>query len=724
MRTGGRRMRTSSQFLRDAHRENMSPLWILLTLLPVLGGAERFNCKGRILGAYYADAKSGCKAFHVCVRVAGGGIRDFRFFCPPGTLFHQEAQTCTDWGDDDPLACPADIYDGYDTRKLSSPANREEETEFGLQRAETGDRRLSQNNGASNGAGSDLRAAHSSDFFTGQRDRGRDDPVSPVAPAQPTSQAPQTQPRQSFRRATLRPKTTITAQYTTVSPPLAPQPSSLPPYETSKRKLVRKRPVPVSSSAPVPTTYAPNLPSQQPYFELTQQNFNRRNPQNKQSNTTPSTPYQNQQTFTTINVPTQRQSETTPNLPPQFREYKDEYVEVSRVTPKQNRFYNSKATQITFPQTTAAPKVNKKQGLVELYNNEGQSTAGYNLQNDNRSFKVRNGFNVDEAPRDPEFNRNKNNNGNYNNRSTQTTASNYNNVRNVVPNTPPYKNYNSVPYEPEKNNVVPYSKTNYFNSPATASTTISTTLITSTYRPEPPANLNKVAYNTNIGFNAPANNYDESGEDDGQYRPPQGEDDGLYRPELYDRELLSGAHSLNIAASGNRLPEERKKLAKTQSPSKLKSQTSPRPFRPAPTPVSNPPQTTRAPELPTTTVVPQTISAQRTFDYYQTYTTTSRPSEAPNFASYNNANAKPTTNLPTKTIESRPTRPHSRGTGAPVAPTISPTYVPRPTTKAPHFAKPSHNKEDTSYDYAYYDSDPGFSEYDQIEEFGRTKVKT
>ncbi|XP_047986524.1 uncharacterized protein LOC125226567 [Leguminivora glycinivorella] len=168
----------------------MSPLWIVLTLLPILGGAERFNCRGRILGAYYADAKSGCKAFHVCVRVAGGGIRDFRFFCPPGTLFHQEAQTCTDWGDDDPLACPADLYDGqfdlykigsgFDTKKLSSPGAREEEAEFGLQRAETGDRRLAQNNG--NAPASDLRAAHSSDFFSGQRDRGRDDPAPPAPP--------------------------------------------------------------------------------------------------------------------------------------------------------------------------------------------------------------------------------------------------------------------------------------------------------------------------------------------------------------------------------------------------------------------------------------------------------------------------------------------------------------------------------------------------------------
>lgn len=94
---------------------------LMVFILSFLGQAERFNCRGRILGAYYADAKSGCKAFHVCVRVAGGGVRDFRFFCPPGTLFHQEAQTCTDWGDDDPLACPADIYDGqFDLYKIGS----------------------------------------------------------------------------------------------------------------------------------------------------------------------------------------------------------------------------------------------------------------------------------------------------------------------------------------------------------------------------------------------------------------------------------------------------------------------------------------------------------------------------------------------------------------------------------------------------------------------------
>ncbi|KAG6446378.1 hypothetical protein O3G_MSEX004449 [Manduca sexta] len=689
----------------------MSSLWILLTLLPVLGAAERFNCKGRILGAYYADAKSGCKAFHVCVRVAGGGIRDFRFFCPPGTLFHQEAQTCTDWGDDDPLACPADIYDGqfdlyrigsgFDTRKISSPSYREEEPEFGLQRAETGDRRLSQSNGASNGPASDLRAAHSSDFFTGQRDRGRDDAASSAPSAPVASHAPPPAPRQSFRRATTPYTTPSTTQYTTPSS-IPPQQSNPPQFETSKRKFIRKRPI--YPSTPVPQTFAPNTQSQQPYQEQ-QQNFNRRQP------------------------PQNRPSYTTPNVPIQFREFKDEYVEVSRVTPKQNRFFGNSPTATPFAQSTQAPNFNKKEGLVELYNYEAQSTPGLTVQNENRPYKVRNGFNVQDVPLEQDFARNKklnnnnfNNNNNYNNnnynRVSSTTTVDYNAVsRSGGSSTPSYKNFNSVSYESEKNNFAPFAKNNYVNNPTTVSTT--TTTVYTTQRPEPPANLNTVAYNTNIGFQAQSNNFAESDEDDGQYRPPQGEDDGQYRPELYEKELLSGAHSLNIAASGNRLQEDKKTYSKSQS--RGKSQTAvPRPFRPAPTPTVTPAQTTRVPEtIYTTTQVPQTINTQRTFDYFQTYTTTSRPSENPgnNIPVANNALARSTTSAP-RIPESRPTRPHNRP-----PPTQTPTFAPLPPSHPPHFAKPSNNKEDTSYDYAYYDSDPGFSEYDHIEEFGRTKKR-
>ncbi|KAJ0179812.1 hypothetical protein K1T71_004403 [Dendrolimus kikuchii] len=715
----------------------MHPLWILLTLLPVFGEAERFNCKGRILGAYYADAKSGCKAFHVCVRVAGGGIRDFRFFCPPGTLFHQEAQTCTDWGDDDPLACPADIYDGqfdlyrigsgYDTRKLSSPANREDEPEFGLQRAETGDRRLSQNNVASNGPASDLRAAHSSDFFTGQRDRGRDDssplqqssqqPQAPRAQPsktvqniprfQPTQQAPRTQqapvqqlpaqPRQSFRRVTTPRAPTTAVKYTPASSSVAPEPSKQPQYDfTSKRKLVRKRPVYASSPAPTPT-FPTNTP--QAYSQPPQQQFNRR------------IPSQNRQTF------------TTPIVPPQFKDYKDEYVEVSRVTPKPNRFFPNNPSPTPSAQSTPVAPSNKKEGLGELYNYDTQSTPGLNVQNDNRQFNARNSFSVSDVPRENDFIRTKNLNNNFNGvKNIPTTTADYNAAtRGPTTSTQTYKNFNSVSYEPEKNNFVPYSKQNNFfnNNPTTTQTT--TTTFYTTLRPEPSVYLNTVAYNTNNAFGAQTSNYAEEDEDDGQYRPPQGEDDGQYRPELYERELLSGAHSLNIAASGNRLPEDQKSHKKPRPP-KISQTAVPRPFRPAPIPNTS---TTRASEPTfTSTQLPQTSNTQRTFDLFQTYTTTSRPTEFPEGGSFfggNNIGKVTTAATAPRVIETRPTRPQTR----PSPPTIPPTTITssaRPTTRHPPHSKPQ-NKEDTSYDYAYYDSDSGFSEYDHIEEFGRTKKR-
>lgn len=620
---------------------------------------------------------------------------------------------------------------GFDTKKASI-GNREEESEFGLQRAETGDRRLQQNNDA-NTQGNDLRAAHSSDFFSGQRDRGRDE-------SQQT-QTTRIAGRQSFRRATSprAPSTTTTQQPTTFPP----QPTYQQ-YETSKRKLVRKRPVYPTSPAPQ-TTFAQNTPQfqeqSQTFQEPQTQNYNRRPTQS-----------QNRQTPT-----------TTPYVPPQFKEYKDEYVEVSRVTPKPNRYYPANPTPLPSSHATSPVQYNnnnKKDSLIELYNYDAQSTPGLSTKQD--KYKVKNSFTVTDVPQEDfarlrpnnkngfnnnnlnnqnnvnnnnlnnqnhfnnnnlnnnnNFNNNfKNNNNNFNDASkTPTTTFDYNTPARTTTNTP-YKNFNSVSYEQNKNNFVSYSKQNY--NPTTNPTT--TTFYT-TYRPDPPQNLNTVAYDTNNGFHSQSNFAEPSSEDDGKYRPPQGEDDGQYRPELYgDRELLSGAHSLNIAASGNRLPEDQKQksFAKTKAPAKFVSQTAaPRPFRPAPTTTA---QTTRAPEPTyTTTVAPQT---QRTFDVFQTYTTTFRPTDftggAPDFVPINNGPVSRPTTTPPKVTETRPPRPQPRLAHAP---TFPPNPAPRPTNQPP-FTKPANKKEDNSYDYAYYDSDPGFSEYDQIEEFGRTKKRT
>uniref|UniRef100_A0A1I8PEZ7 Chitin-binding type-2 domain-containing protein n=1 Tax=Stomoxys calcitrans TaxID=35570 RepID=A0A1I8PEZ7_STOCA len=107
----------------------------------------RFTCHDKILGGYYADPETQCQMFHVCVKVGGVGVQDFRFLCPNSTAFDQEAQICANWADVD---CEqAVLYygsDNFDLYRLGSgfeskraPLAEEDESTFHLQRAETGD---------------------------------------------------------------------------------------------------------------------------------------------------------------------------------------------------------------------------------------------------------------------------------------------------------------------------------------------------------------------------------------------------------------------------------------------------------------------------------------------------------------------------------------------------------------------------------------------------------
>jgi hypothetical protein len=34
-----------------------------------------FSCRDKILGGYYADPETNCQMFHICVKVAGIGVR-------------------------------------------------------------------------------------------------------------------------------------------------------------------------------------------------------------------------------------------------------------------------------------------------------------------------------------------------------------------------------------------------------------------------------------------------------------------------------------------------------------------------------------------------------------------------------------------------------------------------------------------------------------------------
>ncbi|KAK5645099.1 hypothetical protein RI129_006399 [Pyrocoelia pectoralis] len=108
-----------------------------------------FSCRDKILGGYYADPETECQMFHVCVKVSGVGVQDFRFLCSNGTAFDQDHQICADWQDVD---CDATtLYyssDNFDLYRIGSGFESkavkygEDEEPFSLQRAETGDVRI------------------------------------------------------------------------------------------------------------------------------------------------------------------------------------------------------------------------------------------------------------------------------------------------------------------------------------------------------------------------------------------------------------------------------------------------------------------------------------------------------------------------------------------------------------------------------------------------------
>ncbi|EEB19439.1 conserved hypothetical protein [Pediculus humanus corporis] len=130
-----------------------------------------FDCRDKILGGYYADLEANCQMFHVCVKIPGQGVQDFRFLCPNETAFDQKNQICADSGDID-CAGSGLYYENFDLYRIgSSPAKRVpvppstgnkgsvlplgpstkspiltnnvyEDDDYYLQKSETGDRRL------------------------------------------------------------------------------------------------------------------------------------------------------------------------------------------------------------------------------------------------------------------------------------------------------------------------------------------------------------------------------------------------------------------------------------------------------------------------------------------------------------------------------------------------------------------------------------------------------
>jgi len=59
--------------------------------------ATAFTCAGQVDGGYYADPEAECQAFHVCTADGAGGLAQYSFLCPNGTVFNQNYFICDWW---------------------------------------------------------------------------------------------------------------------------------------------------------------------------------------------------------------------------------------------------------------------------------------------------------------------------------------------------------------------------------------------------------------------------------------------------------------------------------------------------------------------------------------------------------------------------------------------------------------------------------------------------
>jgi len=68
-----------------------------------------FTCDGQVDGGYYADPEAECQVFHICTADGAGGLAQYSFLCPNGTIFNQNYFIC-DWWFNFDCAQAEDLY--------------------------------------------------------------------------------------------------------------------------------------------------------------------------------------------------------------------------------------------------------------------------------------------------------------------------------------------------------------------------------------------------------------------------------------------------------------------------------------------------------------------------------------------------------------------------------------------------------------------------------------
>merc|ERR1711963_843993 len=93
--------------LDTAASDASDPLAMLQSAVPGVPGEDypiyaevpetAFTCDGQVDGGYYADGEAECQVFHICTADGAGGLAQYSFLCPNGTVFNQNYFICDWW---------------------------------------------------------------------------------------------------------------------------------------------------------------------------------------------------------------------------------------------------------------------------------------------------------------------------------------------------------------------------------------------------------------------------------------------------------------------------------------------------------------------------------------------------------------------------------------------------------------------------------------------------
>merc|ERR1711868_167526 len=93
--------------LDTAASDAADPLAMLQSAVPGVPGEDYpiyaevpesgFTCEGQVDGGYYANPEAQCQVFHICTADGAGGLAQYSFLCPNGTVFNQNYFICDWW---------------------------------------------------------------------------------------------------------------------------------------------------------------------------------------------------------------------------------------------------------------------------------------------------------------------------------------------------------------------------------------------------------------------------------------------------------------------------------------------------------------------------------------------------------------------------------------------------------------------------------------------------